>query len=394
VRKIDECSSPSKDASEVLQMISLNRDLINIPGGRAQLETPALVIDLDALERNIARMAEHAAQRGVALRPHAKTHKCVEIAKRQIAAGALGICCAKLGEAEALGEGGIENILITSPVVTERGIARLMALNARLPELIAVCDNQSVTGHLDAAARQAGKKLKLLIDIDPGMGRTGISAADAAGLVSFVAQADDLEYAGLQCYAGHVQHIESRNERREASLAALKDLAALRERLAADGLAPGIISGGGTGSFDIDPGAGILTELQAGSYIFMDRQYNDVWRGGTPPFETSLFVQTTVISANRAGLATTDAGYKAFATDAEPPLIAAGAPEGAAYFFFGDEQGGVLYSGENRKLAPGDVVTCVVPHCDPTVNLYDAFHVVRAETLAEIWPIDGRGRSQ
>lgn len=396
VRKIDARDRPSKDggSSKVLQMASLNSDLIGIPGGRAQLETPALVIDLDALERNIERMAAYARRRGIALRPHAKTHKCVEIAKRQMAAGALGICCAKLGEAEALGEGGIKSIVITSPVVTERGIARLMALNARLHELIAVCDNQAVAARLDDAARRAGTKLKLLIDIDPGMGRTGISVADAASLVAFIAQADGLEYAGLQCYAGHVQHIESLNERRDASLAALKELAALRDRLAADGLAPGINSGGGTGSFDIDPEAGVLTELQAGSYIFMDRQYNDVWRGGTPPFETSLFVQTTVISANRSGLATTDAGYKAFATDAEPPLIAAGAPDGAAYFFFGDEQGGVLYSEENGRLVPGNVVTCVVPHCDPTVNLYDVFHVVRSETLVGIWPIDGRGRSQ
>lgn len=375
-------------------MTSLNRDLIGVAGGRAQLETPALVIDREALERNIERMAVHTKQRGIALRPHAKTHKCVEIAKRQMAAGALGICCAKLGEAEALGEGGIDNILITSPVVTERGIARLMALNARLRELIAVCDNQAVAARLDEAARRAGKKLKLLVDIDPGMGRTGISMADAGGLVSLVAKSEALEYAGLQCYAGHAQHIESFTERRDASLAALRELAALRDRLASDDLAPKIISGGGTGSFDIDPEAGVLTEIQAGSYVFMDRQYNDVWRNATPPFETSLFVQTTVISANRSGLATTDAGYKAFATDAEPPLIASGAPEGAAYFFFGDEQGGVLYAEEKRKLLPGDVVSCVVPHCDPTVNLYDAFHVVSAETLIGIWPIDGRGHSQ
>lgn len=375
-------------------MTSLNHDLIGVSGGQAKLETPALVIDLNALERNIARMGSYAKQRGVALRPHAKTHKCVEIAKRQMAAGATGICCAKLGEAEALGAGGLDNILITSPVVTERGIARLMALNARLSELIAVCDSQTVAARLDEAARRAGKKLKLLIDIDPGMGRTGIAVADAPGLVSFVAQAEGLEYAGLQCYAGQVQHIESYNERCDASLTALKDLAALRDRLVVDGLAPGIISGGGTGSFDIDPEAGVLTEIQPGSYVFMDRQYNDVWRGGAPPFETALFVQTTVISTNRSGLATTDAGYKAFATDAEPPLIATGAPEGAAYFFFGDEQGGILYSDENRKLVPGNVVTCVVPHCDPTVNLYDAFHVVRAETLVGIWPIDGRGCSQ
>ena len=158
------------------------------------------------------------------------------------------------------------------------------------------------------------------------------------------------------------------------------------------GLAPKLVSGGGTGTFDIDPDAQVLTELQVGSYVFMDRQYNDVW-SSRPPFETSLFVQTTVISANRTGLATTDAGFKAFATDAGAPVIASGAPSGASYFFFGDEQGGILYSEETSKLQPGDIVSCVVPHCDPTVNLYDRYHVVRGEMLAAIWPIEGRGRS-
>jgi 3-hydroxy-D-aspartate aldolase len=369
----------------------LNSGLIDIPGGRAKLQTPALVIDLNALERNIAAMAEHARKHGVALRPHAKTHKSVEIAKRQIAAGALGICCAKLGEAEALADGGIESILITSPVVTDGGIARLIALNARIADVMAVCDNQMVAARLDEAARAGGKKLKILIDIDPGLGRTGVATADAPALVGFVAQAEGLEYAGLQCYAGQVQHMESANERRDASLSALKELGALRETLAAQGLAPKILSGGGTGTFDIDPDARVLTELQVGSYVFMDRQYNEVWPGARAPFETSLYVQTTVISANRTGLATTDAGFKAFATDAGAPVIARGAPEGSSYFFFGDEQGGIIYS--QSKLVPGDVVSCVVPHCDPTVNLYGSFHVVRGETLVGIWPIEGRGRS-
>ena len=367
----------------------LNSDLIGVPDGRAKLATPALVIDFDAFERNLAAMTAHAARHGIALRPHAKTHKCAEIARRQISAGALGVCCAKLGEAEALADAGIPSLLITSPVVTERGLARLMALNARLPDLMAVCDNAGVAARLAAAATAAGKPLRLLVDIDPGLGRTGIAPSDAAALVRCVAQSDGLEYAGLQCYAGQVQHIESANERRDASLSALKELSALCDRLEAEGLKPAIVSGGGTGTFDIDPDARVLTELQVGSYVFMDRQYNEVWP--RPPFETSLYVQTTVISANRTGLATTDAGFKAFATDAGTPVIASGAPEGAAYFYFGDEQGGVIYSGE--PLAIGQMITCVVPHCDPTVNLYDCFHVVREGTLVEIWPIEGRGRS-
>ncbi len=339
------------------------------------------MIDLDAFERNLAAMVAHAKRAGIGLRPHAKTHKSAEIARRQIAAGANGICCAKLGEAEALAAQGIDSILLTSPVVTDAGIARLTTLNAQIRELIVTTDNATVAARLDAAAQGADKALKVLVDIDPGMGRTGIRAADAPALVAQVAEAKGLEYLGLQCYAGQVQHMESPNERRDASLKALKELGELRDTLAKSGHAPKILSGGGTGTFDIDPDAHVLTELQVGSYVFMDRQYNDVWEkpGDRVPFETSLYVQTTVISANRPGLATTDAGFKSFATDAGPPFLASGAPEGAVYFFFGDEQGGITSPREGTQLKPGDVVSCVVPHCDPTVNLYDRYHCVRGD---------------
>jgi D-serine deaminase-like pyridoxal phosphate-dependent protein len=374
----------------------LNADLIGVPGARAKIATPALIIDLDAMEANIAAMAAHARKHNIALRPHAKTHKCSEIAKRQIAAGALGICCAKLGEAEALADAGIDSILITSPVVTDGGIARLMALNTRIGELRAVCDNAGVAARLDAAARDAGKKLKVVVDIDPGLGRTGIRPGEGAlALVEQIAKSAHLEYAGLQCYAGQVQHMESPNERRAASLNAMKELAGLRDGLKARGLSPALLSGGGTGTFDIDPDAHTLTELQVGSYVFMDRQYNDVWEkpGDRLPFKTSLFVQTTVISNNRDGLITTDAGFKAFATDAGNPAIASGAPEGSSYFFFGDEQGGVIYPPTNGKIEIGTVIACIVPHCDPTVNLYDRYHCVRGDVLESIWKIEARGRS-
>ena len=376
-------------------MANLNDSLIGVPGGRARLQTPALVIDLDVFERNVANMVAHAKASGVGLRPHAKTNKCSEIARRQIAAGANGICCAKLGEAEALAAAGIESILLTSPVVTEAGIARVMALNGRMRELIVVCDNASVIARLDAAAQANGKKLKVLVDIDPGMSRTGIRFSDAPALVEQVVGSRGLEFMGLQCYAGQAQHMESPNERRSATLQVLKDLGELRDKIVKAGHRPKIISGGGTGTFDIDPDAHVLTELQVGSYIFMDKQYNDVWEkpGDRVPFETSLFVQTTVVSANRPGLATTDAGFKSFATDAGPPMLASGAPDGAAYFFFGDEQGGISYPRDGALLKPGDVVTCVVPHCDPTVNLYDVYHCVRGDTLEAIWTIEARGRS-
>jgi 3-hydroxy-D-aspartate aldolase len=374
----------------------LNAELIGEPDGRIRLQTPALLIDLDVLERNIARMADHARAKGIALRPHAKTHKSAEIARRQIAAGALGVCAAKLGEAEALADAGVGSLLITSPVVTEAGMARLVSLNIRVSALMATCDNPGIALRLSAAAQASGKSLKLLVDIDPGLGRTGVVLGEnALTLAELVANSPGLEFAGLQCYAGQLQHLESPNERRDRSLSVLRELGEFRDRLARRGIAPGIVSGGGTGTFDIDPDAHVLTELQVGSYVFMDRQYKDVWEkpGDRVPFETSLFVQTTVISANRDGFATTDAGFKAFATDAGAPQIASGAPDGANYFFFGDEQGGIFYPPSERKLAPGDVVACVVPHCDPTVNLYDFYHVVRGDRLDAIWPVDARGRS-
>jgi len=369
---------------------ALNQDLIGVAGGKVELQTPALVIDLDRLEDNIAHMAEHARSRGIALRPHAKTHKCSQIAKLQIAAGALGICVAKLGEAEALADAGIDSILITSPVVGERGIARLLALNARAGNLMAVCDNGTVAERLAQAAAGSGKPMNLLVDIDPGLGRTGVRPGDGAvALVRLIADSPHLGFRGLQCYAGQVQHLESPNERRDKSLAAMQELGELRDRLKAIGLAPEILSGGGTGTFDIDPDARVLTELQVGSYIFMDRQYNDVWEkpGERTPFETSLFVQTTVISANRDGLATTDAGFKSFATDAGSPVIAAGAPAGANYFFFGDEQGGIIYPSADHKLKPGDSVRCIVPHCDPTVNLYNRIYACRGDRVEAVWPV-------
>jgi D-serine deaminase-like pyridoxal phosphate-dependent protein len=271
-----------------------------------------------------------------------------------------------------------------------------MALNSRMTNLMATCDNLEIAKRLNTAATAAGKPLQIVVDIDPGMSRTGIRPdGGAVELVEFVSQAEGLKLAGLQCYAGQAQHMESPNERRSASLGVMADFGKLRDTLKAKGITPPLMSGGGTGTFDIDVDAKVLTELQVGSYVFMDRQYNDVWEkpGERTPFETSLFVHTSVISANREGLATTDAGLKAFATDAEPPRIAAGAPDGATYFFFGDEQGGIIYPRDGKKLTHGDQLACVVPHCDPTVNLYDCYHAVRGDTLEAIWPVDARGRS-
>ncbi|HVW74362.1 MAG TPA: DSD1 family PLP-dependent enzyme, partial [Rhizomicrobium sp.] len=342
------------------------------------LKTPALVVDLDAFERNVRKMADHCQASGIALRPHAKTHKSADIARRQAAAGAIGQCCASLDEAEMLVGAGIGSVLITSPLVTEAAIRRLLALNAAASGLMAVTDSEPIVRHLAQAAFSAGQTLKLLVDIDIGHHRTGIAPGrPARALAQAIAQSPGLEFAGIQGYAGHLMHLADRAERQARSATALEGLRLTCDQLTGVGLAPGIVSGGGTGSFDIDPAMQVLTELQAGSYIFMDRQYNDVWGGqDRAPFETSLFVLTRVVSANHPGMATTDAGLKAFSTDAGAPLISFG--PGSAYSFFGDEYGCIALLDDGLARL-GDAVVCVVPHCDPTVNLYGQYLVVRGD---------------
>jgi 3-hydroxy-D-aspartate aldolase len=376
--------------------LGVNAHLVGVPGGRWRLNTPSLIVDLDLLDENIAKMARLCVEQGIELRPHAKTHKSIEIARRQLKAGAIGICCAKLGEAEILAAGGIESVLVTSPVVTAEGCRRLAALNRLCPELIVVTDCAANAAMLCAAAEASGRPLKVIIDLDVGQHRTGIAPGEGAiALAGTIAATPGLGLAGIQGYAGHLMHVHDRREREAATRAVMAVLAATRAALEEQGLPCPIVTGGGTGTFDLDPSAAVLTDLQAGSYLFMDGQYDDVWETGgeRKPFSTSLFVQTTVISAPLPGSATTDAGLKAFATDAGLPRIVGGAPDGTRYLFRGDEQGGLEFSGGNA-LEIGATVTCAVPHCDPTVNLYDHYHIVRGDMLIDIWPVDARGRSQ
>jgi D-serine deaminase-like pyridoxal phosphate-dependent protein len=370
----------------------LNAHLVGRQGGRRDLATPALVVDLGALERNIAAMAGFASRAGLTLRPHAKTHKSVEIARQQIAAGAVGVCCAKLGEAEALAGGGIENILITSPVVGAMGVERLAALAARSSGLMAAVDHPDAVQALAAS----GAALTLLVDIDPGIHRTGVADGEAAvALARRIDQAPNLSFAGVQFYCGMQQHIEAFGDRRQAIEERTAYLSQIVDQLATAGLAPCIVTGGGTGTHAIDASLGVFTELQVGSYVFMDRQYNDcdLTGDGSAPFETALMVDARVISASHPFMATVDAGFKAFATEAGAPPILAGAVEGAKYNFMGDEQGCVIPPAGTAPPKLGEVVTFAAPHCDPTVNLYDFYHAVRGDTLAAVWPIEARGRS-
>ena len=372
-----------------------NAEIIGEPGGRGRLDTPALVLDIEAFERNLARMAAAARASVVALRPHAKTHKSAEIAQRQIAAGAVGVCCATVGEAEALTEAGVKGLLVTSPIVTEAKIRRIIALSTDADRLMVVADDPAAVAAMDRAASNRGRPLTVLVDLDVGTQRTGCpSVDDAVRLARQIDAAPGLRFAGVQGYQGSLQHVGDFAERKRRIAKALDPLARLVWRLAEHGLPAAIVTGAGTGSHEIDRDGGLFTELQPGSYIFMDAQYNAIgYRDGPPPFETALTVAASVVSARHDGFVTVDAGIKAFATDGPVPEVVHGAPEGTVYSFRGDEHGRLTLPPGAPPLPLGTVVELRTPHCDPTVNLYDRYHVCRRDTLAEIWQVDGRGRA-
>jgi D-serine deaminase-like pyridoxal phosphate-dependent protein len=307
------------------------------------------------------------------------------------------MCCAKLGEAEALAAGGIPRVLLTSPVVSAPGIRRLVALAQVLDELIVVVDHPDNAAALAAAAAAAAHPIDVLIDIDPGLHRTGVaSAAAALELAQVIRGLGGLRYRGVQMYCGVQQHITGFPEREAAIRARMQELQSIVGSLSAHQAAPEIVTGAGTGSHRIDGALGVLTEWQVGSYIFMDRQYAecDLSGDGGAAFEYALFVDARVISCNTAGMATIDAGVKALATDGGDPVIVAGAPVGTAYRFMGDEHGAIIDPGGRHAWRLGDLVRLAVPHCDPTVNLYDSYHVLAGDTLEAIWPVSGRGRSR
>lgn len=376
----------------------LHAHLIGQQGSRADLNTPVLVLDVEVLDRNIAAMAALIAAKGIALRPHAKTHKSVDIALRQIAAGAVGVCCAKIGEAEALNEGGVKGILITSPVAAQRAIQRLAALAGEAEGLMAVIDHPDVAARIDAALGAANARLDVIIDIDPGIARTGVASAEAAvALAKVISASPNLEYRGVQFYCGSQQHIESYADRRAAIVERTAYLQSVIAALADGGFAPAIVTGSGTGTHRIDLDLGVFTELQAGSYVFMDKQYLDcdlTGDDGEQPFEVSLCVDARVVSANHDGLVTIDAGYKSLSTDGGVAVVQRGAPETAFFAFMGDEHAALFAPGIGAQLAPGDPVSLTVPHCDPTVNLYDSYHLVQDDTLTDIWPVSARGRAR
>ena len=376
-------------------MNARNRHLIAKAAGANELLTPALVIDLDKLERNIANMAAWAKNHRIGLRPHAKTHKSPDIAKRQIAAGANGICCATVKELEVLGKAGIPGLLLTTGVAPNKA-TWIAAINKDAEDLSVVVDHPDYLDALSGAAEASGKVLQIKVDIDPSLGRTGVTdTAMAVQLAQTAAAHPWLEYDGVQAYMGHLQHIAIADERRQKIERDMAGVDRIIAALQAANLNPAIVTGAGTGTHRIDQAMGRYTELQVGSYVFMDVDYNaiDISLAGDSGYETSLFVQTTAVNVNHPTYAVTDAGLKSFATDGPMPKLSPDCGINGDYRFMGDEHGRLTYSDGQVAMKIGDLARCVVSHCDPTVNLYDYYHVIQGDTLVDIWPVAARGNN-
>jgi D-serine deaminase-like pyridoxal phosphate-dependent protein len=353
----------------------------------SQLDTPVLLVDVDGLQRNIARMAEFSKSTGCAVRPHVKSHKTPLIARKQIDAGAIGVTCSKLGEAEVMVAGGISNILISTELVGDRKLARLVSL-AGHAQITVVVDDRRNASMISTAASQGDGTLGVFVDVNVGQNRTGVEpGAAAADLAEYVAGRPNLRFDGLQGYEGNLQHIYDQEERRQSCEKAMGQLLATRSAVEARGMAVRVVSTAGTGTCAIAAAHRGVTEVQPGSYIFMDSDYLAV---NGLPYELSLTLLTSVISRPRRGVAIVDAGFKAISTDAGLPKVKN--LSNLEYKPHGDEHGRLESMVDDLLPSLGDVVELVPSHCDTTVNLHDQFFVTRNGRVQAVWPIAARGR--
>lgn len=348
--------------------------------------TPVAVVRRAALDANLAALQAACDAAGVRLRAHGKMHKCPALARAQVAAGAVGLCCQTVGEAEAYAAAGLTDLLVTAPLAPW-GAARLAALAAAGVRIAAVADSEAQLARLDAAARAAGTVLDLVIDVDLGLRRAGAAVADAPRLAALAAGAAGLRFAGCQAYLGHLQHLADLPARAAANAAATAALAGLVGVLRDAGLPPAAVTGGGTGTFALDLAGGVFTELQAGSYALMDVEYTDCGApgGGGWPFGAALFVAATVVSARHATHVTCDAGLKALSADGPAARVVSHA--GATYRSFGDEHGAII---GGQLPGEGALVWLQPGHCDPTINLHDALFVADEDGRLERWPVSAR----
>jgi len=351
------------------------------------LDTPALVLDAGALEQNIAKMAAFARDAGVHLRPHAKTHKSPRIAAMQLEAGAIGITCQKLSEAEVMVDAGIDGILISNQIVGPQKIRRLVELARRADVMVAVDDPRNVA-ELSAAAVAGGVTLKLLVEVNVGMMRCGVMPGEPAlELARLVLHSPGLDFRGLMGYEGHAVALRTAEERQATAAPSLQALVDTAELLRAHGLTVEVVSSTGTGTYNIGGGFPGITELEVGSYATMDADYRAVGM----PFGFALRVLATVISTPQEGLAILDAGMKSIAPDHGMPLVL-DLPN-AQVLALSEEAGWLTMPGPER-LVPGDKVRLVPGHGCTTINLHDRYHVVRDGLVVDTWPVAARGCSR
>ena len=362
-----------------------------------ELDTPSLCVDLDALEANIATMQDTLTRNDIASRPHGKTHKSPTIARMQLDAGAIGICAAKVSEAEAMFQHGIDAVLMTTTNVTATKIRRAMNLRHANPQFIQATDSEQNARLLSEAAVSMGITADVVVDVDPGGHRTGITPEQPAlALGQLIDQLPGLTLRGLLCYDGGSQHVKGFAARREQTLERLLGATDTFDLFNSSGLSTEIFSGGGTGSYNIDHETRGLTDVQVGSYVFMDAQYMDI--GGADndelyaDFVPSLTIMTTVLNDQYPGRCTTDAGAKACTINRPWPRVKG--EIGMSYTSGSDEFGTLRYEEEpSRTYKVGDKIELIVSHCDPVVNLYNNLYAVRGERVEAIWPIAARGMS-
>jgi D-serine deaminase-like pyridoxal phosphate-dependent protein len=356
-----------------------------------EIDTPALILDLDKFEANLKRMTQFAARAQVRIRPHAKTHKCAEIARRQIESYGNGICCQKLGEAEAMLAGDVTDILITSQVVGERKMRRLARLaRAYAPARLGVCvDHADVARQLAAVCEAEEARLEVYVDVDLGQNRSGVSTPEAAvELAGTLVASPHLSFMGLHAFSALAQHRRGIPERRDAADRGAARAGLIRDALLAANLPCEIVCGGGTGSFLYEAASGIFNEIHAGAFPFMDVNYsrNEEDPAG-PHFEYSMFVLTCVMSLGEER-ATLDAGLKAFSTDSGPPR-----PTFAGWRVrsVSDEHTVMMRTEDGARVKLGDKALLIPSRCDPTVNLHDWIVAIRKNTVEAVWPVDARG---
>jgi 3-hydroxy-D-aspartate aldolase len=361
-----------------------------------ELDTPALCVDLDKLSRNIATMKVRLADMKVASRPHAKTHKCPTIARMQLDGGSIGVCTAKLSEAEVLFANLIEPILMTTSNVSASKIRRAMALRKKNPQFVQAVDYPQNARDLNDAAGEAGIVADVVVDVAVGT-RSGVPPGDQAlAIGQLVDSLKNLKLRGIISYDGGAQHIKGFKNRLDQTLNRFAPSVDTYERFKKAGLSTEIFSGGGTGTYNILPRAAGVTDVQVGSYIFMDCQYIEI--GGESndaeytDFTPSLTVVTTVLNTYFPKSITTDAGAKALTLNKPGPWVIG--EKDFAYNAGSDEFGVIKYETAGRSYKVGDKLELIVPHCDPVVNEYDQMYATRNDRVVAVWPIAARGRSQ